>query len=219
MSEQYERVDAAIGVHPNDGNSWDKDSLNILEKLASHPKVVALGEIGLDYYHQTTPREHQQEIFQQQLELAASLALPVIVHCRQAYEDTWRILNQWVSHLQKTQNELWRCPGVLHSFNNSAEVGNQFVQMNFKIGIGGPITYKNAVELQRAVQQLPLSSLVLETDSPFLPPHPHRGKRNEPAWLRFSAQKMAEIKKQPLEEIAQSTTQNALELFTRRMSS
>jgi len=213
IADAYPAVYAAVGVHPNDAKSWNFTALSSLKKLAQHPKVRAIGEIGLDYYRDYSPHELQKEIFQAQLDLAAELPLPIVIHNRNADVDMFQILSEWQAELVRTQNPLADRPGVLHSFSSDLEKAMRAVSWNFYIGITGPVTFKKAQALQDIVREIPVESLLIETDAPFLTPHPYRGKRNEPSHVRFIAGKIAEIKEITIEEVGQSTSENAERLF------
>jgi TatD DNase family protein len=216
LAARYPEVYAAVGIHPNDINEWDARTLDQIKELAGRPKVVAIGEIGLDYYRDTTPHELQKQVFQQQLELAAALDLPVIIHSRNASPDNQRaildildILETWQAGLERRISPL----GVLHSFSAGLDAARNAIKLNFLIGITGPVTFRNAPQLRNLVQQLPLEKLVIETDAPFLTPHPYRGKRNEPGLVKLVAEKLAEIHDLPFDEIALITKKNAGRLF------
>ena len=213
LAESRSQVYAAIGVHPNEANSWSADVLLHLRQLARSPRVVAIGEIGLDYYRDRAPRELQKRIFQEQLALATELGLPVIVHNRQATADILDILSAWQAGLVAASTPLAAKPGVLHSFSADLESALQAINLNFFIGITGPVTFRNAPDLQNIVAELPLDHLLVETDAPFLAPHPYRGKRNEPAHVRLVADKIAELHAQSFESVSQSTSTNAERLF------
>jgi TatD DNase family protein len=215
-SFNYPGVFAAVGVHPNSGQSWTQNTLSEIKQLANDAKVVAIGEIGLDYYRDHTPRELQRSIFIQQLELAADLGLPVIIHNREASVDILDILQNWHKDLVERGSTLAKHPGELHSFSESLELAQELVALNFKIGITGPVTFRNSQTLQLVVRAMPLESFLLETDAPFLSPHPWRGKRNEPANVRIVADKVAELKAIPVDQVAQSTTEEANTLFNWR---
>lgn len=215
-SIDYDPVYAAVGVHPNNGLSWTGDSLIELKQLVSEGKVVAIGEIGLDYYRDYTPKDLQRSIFSQQLELAAKAGLPVIVHNRDASEDMSDLLINWQSDLEAHGSRIADCPGVLHSFSGSVEMAQEMAEHHFKIGITGAVTFRNAQNLQTVVAMVPLESILIETDSPYQTPHPFRGKRNEPSNVRIVAEKIAELKAIPLEEVANVTTHEADKLFNWR---
>jgi TatD DNase family protein len=213
LAESYEYIFAAVGIHPNEANSWDKDSLRELKSLADHPKVVAIGEIGLDYYRDYSDPEVQRSIFRAQLELAAEVNLPVVIHSRQASGDTCAILAEWHQNLVKQDSILAHCSGVLHSFDDELSSAQPLCKQHFYIGINGPVTYQNAALRHQIARQAPLDRILLETDAPLLPPHPHRGERNEPAHIRLIAEKIAELREITSQEVAHQTTQNANLLF------
>lgn len=212
-AQKYPEVFAAVGVHPNSGQSWTKDSLSELKVLAREPKVVAIGEIGLDYYRDYCPINIQQTILSDQLKLAADLVLPVIIHFRQSAEDISAMLESWHNSLVNVGSLLSNHPGVLHSFSGDLAMAKELATFNFKLGIGGPLTYKNSAMLSEIVSALPLTSFLLETDAPYLSPQPYRGKRNEPTNVRIVAEKIADLKELPVEQVAMVTTQEASSLF------
>lgn len=210
---EFPEVYAAVGVHPNSGLIWNQTSLSELKQMAGEKKVVAIGEIGLDYYRDYTPRNLQNSIFQQQLELAADIGLPVIVHNREASEEIFSIIYNWHLILKKSGSKLAARPGVMHSFSGTLDMAKALVALNFKIGITGPVTFRNSQQLQSVVSSIPLKSLLIETDAPYLTPHPYRGKRNEPANVRIVAEKIAELKGYPVDKVANITTEEADKLF------
>ena len=212
----FDQVYASVGVHPNSGLSWTDETLNELMQLANKEKVVAIGEIGLDYYREYTPRALQRSIFSHQLEFAARIGLPVIVHNRDASEDITELLLDWQSVMANNRIELGNHPGVLHSFSGSLDMAAEMVAHHFKIGISGPVTFQNAQNLQAVVASLPLESIFIETDAPYLTPQPFRGKRNEPSNVRIVAEKIAQIKGIQVEQVAKATTQEADKLFNWR---
>lgn len=216
LCEKYEFLYAAVGIHPNNALTWQKDTLKHLKTLTSHPKVVALGEIGLDYYRDKAPQSFQKEILVEQLGLAASSNLPVIIHNRDAFPDIWGILSLWQKNLPVTSPELARRPGVLHSFSEGLDEARQVLSQLFLIGISGTTTFQNAKLRQKVTASLPLDCLLLETDAPFLSPHPFRGQRNEPAYIAYIAQKIAGLHQSTIETIALQTTSNANRLFAWR---
>lgn len=213
LAERYENVYAAVGVHPNEAGRWDADTLVQLRELAGHPKAVAIGEIGLDYYRDRTPRDFQAKIFREQLELAAEVGLPVVIHNREATEDVLEILSDWREQLKANYPELSRHPGVLHSYSGDASQAKAATALGLRIGFTGPVTFRNAPDLQQVAAQLPLEHLLVETDAPFLAPHPKRGQRNEPANVTLIAEKLAELHAESTETVAKITTANAERLF------
>ena len=210
---QHTNLFASVGVHPNDCATWNAHTLNELSDLCRHPKVVAVGEIGLDYYRQHSTPELQKGILHTQLDLAVQSGKPVILHNRQSTDDLIHILSEWVSDLKTSHHPLADRPGVVHSFQGDLAEANRLIEMKFFLGISGPITYKNSKPLQIVIREIPLDYLLLETDAPFLSPHPYRGKRNEPAYIPIIAEMLANIKQKPLAEIAEQTEKNAKKLF------
>ena len=213
LAESIDEVYAAVGIHPNEALSWDDGTQEKLKQSGHHPKVVAIGEIGLDYYRNYSPRDLQRRVFANQLELAAELSLPVIIHNRQATEDVLELLTAWYATLVKTNSPLKDRPGVLHSFSDPLPIALQAINIGFFIGFTGPITYRNAHDLQAVVKEIPLDCILIETDSPFLPPHPYRGQRNEPAHVSLVAEKISELLEEDYQAVASATTVNANQLF------
>ncbi len=213
LADSHPNIFAAVGVHPNNSLTWDGSTADQLRELAAHPKTLAIGEIGLDFYRDHAPRAHQIEVFETQLALAADCELPVVIHNRQAIENTWPILEVWQKQLFKTGSPLARCPGVMHSFDETYLWAEKAINSNFFIGISGPVTFRKAVEKHEVVQRIPLTSLLIETDAPFLTPHPFRGRRNEPAYTSHITEKIAELKNISVDEVKQQTYTNAAALF------
>lgn len=214
LAAQHHQVYAAVGVHPNEGNGWTQAKCKELEEIAlSSRRVVAIGEIGLDFYRDRTPREIQQAAFRDQLELAAKLDLPVIIHSRQSIDAVLSLIEPWVQSIEAAHPGRDRCHGVFHAFEGSLEEGQRVIALGFKLGIGGPITYNSAESRREVVRSLPLESCVLETDAPFLAPHPHRGSRNEPAYVKITASYLANMIEIPFEEVTTITSSAADRLF------
>jgi TatD DNase family protein len=206
MSDQIPYLFATVGIHPNDSGNVDDDQLTQLRNMAARPEVVAIGEIGLDYYWDTAPRSDQQQVFQHQLAMAKEVNKPVIIHQRDSAADTMTILRQWGAGGNH--------PGlVLHSFSGDMEMALEGLELGFYIGISGPVTFKNARGLPEIVATIPLDRLLVETDAPFLSPHPFRGKRNEPARVKIIAEKIAVIHNRPFETVCEYLTANTKELF------
>ena len=206
LAETYGRtspdfVYATVGIHPHDAQKATPQAIGELRRLTQHENVVAIGEIGLDYYRDYSPRQVQRAAFREQLALASERKLPVVIHSRDAHDDTFSILGDWDG------------TGVLHTYAAGMEYLDRVVGMGFYIGISGPVTYRTAEELRRVVRAAPLDRLLIETDCPYLTPEPHRGKRNEPAYVRFVAQAIAEARGDSLEHIGEQTTRNACHLF------
>ncbi len=213
LAQRHGSMYAAVGVHPHAARTLDAAGLDELKTLARSPKAVAIGEIGLDYYRDLSPRDVQRRVFQQQLELAAELVLPVIVHDRDAHDDVEAILRQWNSSLYAAHSTLCGKAGVLHSFSGDAPMAKRAVELGFYIGISGPVTYKNAHRLREVVSAAPLERLLIETDAPYLAPHPYRGQRNEPVYVGVVAQAIAKLVELPLQVIVEITTLNAIKLL------
>ncbi|MBV6394849.1 MAG: D-aminoacyl-tRNA deacylase [Anaerolineales bacterium] len=223
LAEKYPGIYAAVGFHPTDLDKFSESAFDEIRELARHPKVVAIGEIGLDHYwvKEEAQRKFQVDVLRRQLAFAAQAGKPVIIHMREA-GDAWlgsasaaliEVLTMWVEDISERKHPLMQRPGVLHSFNGNLETAQQAVAMNFFIGVTGPVTYRNAEVKREIIRQIPLERLLIETDSPFLAPIPHRGQRNEPAFVREIADKIAEVKSRKPEEIAEITTANAARLF------
>ncbi len=211
LADTYPGVYAAVGVHPTSTAAFSPASVSELRALAAHPKVVAIGEIGLDYYWDTVPRTTQWAALEVQLTLAAELGLPVILHNREASDDLLDILARWVSALPATLRDR---PGVLHSFSAPLAVAERGLTLGFYLGFTGPITFKNADDLRRVAASVPPDRLLVETDGPFLTPHPYRGRRpNRPAYLRFIAERLAALHNMSYDDFAAQTTANAVRLF------
>jgi TatD DNase family protein len=210
LAEDTAGLFAAVGVHPNSADAWDEGSAAELRQLANSPRVVAIGEIGLDYYRQDCPVEVQREVLEKQLELAAELELPVILHNRQSLQDLLPLLEGWSRDLPAS---LKGRAGVLHAYAGDLEQAQRASAAGFYLGIGGPITFKNAEARRQVTRQLPLARALVETDAPFLAPQAHRGQRNEPAYTRLIAEKLAELLGVELGAVAEATTNNATTLF------
>ena len=203
LAHAYDFVYAAVGVHPEEYETWTEGSIEALRALAADKRVVAIGEIGLDYYWDKDHTELQKQMFRAQIELALDLDLPIIVHDREAHGDTMAILKKEGKGLR----------GVLHCFSGSYEMAQEIYKMGWYIGVDGPLTYKNAAKLTEIVEKFPLERILVETDAPYLAPVPMRGKQNEPAFVRYVAEKVAEIKGISVENVAKQTSTNAEELY------
>jgi TatD DNase family protein len=211
LAHEHADIFAVVGVHPHDAKTLDASALDELKRLARSPKVVAIGEIGLDYYRDLSPRNVQRSVFETQLELASGFGLPVIVHDRDAHDDVFAILRDW--HVSWTLDVRHSARGVLHSFSGDMTLAERALALGFYIGVSGPVTYKNAHRLREVVRSVPIERLLIETDAPYLTPHPHRGRRNEPAYVRLAAQAVAGVRGLTLEEVAAQTSANARALF------
>ena len=213
LAETYPQVYAAVGIHPNVGNEWQPETIAEIETLAKHPRVAAIGEIGLDNHWKDTDPQVQHEILLAQLDLAARVNKPVVLHSRDALEDLWPILMTWTDELIKSHSQLAGRAGVLHSYEGDLAEAEQARQAGFFISLAGPVTYQNAADKHALASQHPLENLLIETDAPYLTPHPHRGQRNEPSNVLLVAQAIAKIRNITLEQVAEATTRNADKLF------
>ena len=204
LAEAYEFLYASVGWHPVDAIDMKEKDLLWLEELSTHPKVVALGEMGLDYYWDKSPKEIQKEVFRKQIQLAKKVKLPIIIHNRDATADIVEILKE-----EKAET----VGGIMHCFSGSVEVAKECIKMNFYISLGGPVTFKNAKQPKKVAEEIPLDRLLIETDAPYLTPHPYRGKRNEPSYVKLVAEEVSRIKNVSFEEVSRITTENANKIF------
>ncbi|APC46741.1 TatD family hydrolase [Virgibacillus halodenitrificans] len=204
IAEDYDTIYAAVGWHPVDAIDMTDEDLQWIEELSSHPKVVAIGEMGLDYHWDKSPANIQKDVFRKQIQLAKKVNMPIIIHNREATEDIVKILQE------ENAKEVG---GIMHCYNDSVDYVQACLDMNFYISLGGPVTFKNAPLPKEVAAQVPLDRLLIETDAPFLAPHPNRGKRNEPAYVKLVAEKIAEIRGISFEEVGKITTENARNLF------
>lgn len=205
LAEKYSEIFASIGLHPSDACEPEPEFETLLQ-FARHPKVVGIGETGLDYYHIEITRELQQERFRKHIQVAKTLKKPLIIHTRQAQEDTLKILRE---------ESAAEVGGVLHCFTEGYEMAKQAMDLNFKISFSGILTFKKALELKEVAQKVPLDYLLVETDAPFLTPEPFRGKANEPGYVFYVAKYLAELRQESMERIAEITTKNFFQLFVR----
>lgn len=204
LAHRYEGVYAAVGVHPNDAAGFGPDTVEALRELAADPRVVAIGEVGMDFHWNRLPARAQRDTFERQIALADELELPVIVHDRDAHSEVLDALEAAARRLRGI---------VMHSFSGALPEARRALDMGAYLGIAGPVTYKKADELRDVVRWAPLERLMIETDSPYLTPQPHRGKRNEPGFVRFVAERVAEVKGVPLETVADVSLANACRVF------
>ena len=208
LAERYDEVYATVGFHPHSAAEMRHGDMERLAGLARHPKVVAIGEIGLDFYRNLSPREAQVQAFERQLALAREQGLPVVIHSREARDEVFDILSRWAGESQPADTPV----GVLHCFSGDADLARRYIELGFLISIAGPVTYppSSAAEVAR---DIPLDSMLIETDCPFLTPQPYRGKRNEPSYVSFVSQRVAELRGMPAEVVAERTAANAVRLF------
>lgn len=204
LAKQYDFIYAAVGVHPHDVKDMGENTIDELRKLASEEKVVAIGEIGLDFYYDNSPRDLQLEYFIKQIELANELSLPIIIHSRDASELTYETIKKYKADTT---------PCVLHCFSQSLEMAERYVDLGCYISFAGPITFKNAHNLKEAATKLPLDRLFIETDCPYLTPEPFRGKRNDPSKVIYVAKEIAKLKGISEQEVIDATRKNATKFF------
>ncbi len=201
---QNESIYATVGVHPHDAKSFGIDKEPEFKELARSPKVVAIGEIGLDYYRNLSPKNIQKKVFSRMMELAIETNLPIVVHNRDAYEDTLELIKEYRDDLSG---------GVIHCFSGDKYWARKFLDIDFYLSIPGIVTFSKAAALQEVVKWMPIEKMLIETDAPFLAPHPYRGKRNEPAYVKETALCISELKRISFEKIAEQTTENAYRIF------
>ena len=204
LAQKYTFIYAAIGVHPSETGELTKTDMLWLKEKTSEPKVVAIGEIGLDYHWPDPDKSIQKKWFEAQLQLASEVKLPIIVHSRDAAKDTLEVLKSWQEK---------RTRGVIHCFSYTKEIAKEYLNMDYYFGIGGVLTFKNAKKLVEAVEYIPMNRILLETDCPYLAPEPYRGKRNQSIYIDFVASKLSEIKKISKEEVIEQTMQNAKDFY------
>ncbi|MFC4075556.1 TatD family hydrolase [Salinithrix halophila] len=204
LAEAYDFIYTGVGWHPVEAVEMKAADLDWLEELCDHPKVVALGEMGLDYHWDKSPKGVQESVFRQQIRLAREVDMPIIIHNRKADEDVVRILKE------EKADEVG---GVMHCFSGDWAMAEECLTMNFYIGLGGPVTFKNAKQPKEVAKRVPLDRLLVETDAPYLAPHPNRGKRNESGYVRLVAETIAELRELPVEELAARTYENTCRLF------
>lgn len=204
LAKKYDNIYAAVGVHPHSAKEVTEETLEKLKEMAEEEKVIAIGEIGLDFYYDNSPRDIQRKWFKEQLKLAKEIDMPVIIHSRDATQETLDIIREAQDGSLK---------GVLHSFSGSPEIAEEYIKLGFYISIGGPVTFKNARVVKEVAEFIPLDKLLIETDGPYLTPEPYRGKRNEPMYVKYTAEKIAGIKGISVEEVAEATNRNTKKLF------
>ena len=204
MAEKYPFVYAACGYHPESALEFNEERLSEIEKMLSHGKCVAVGEIGLEYHYDFVPKDVQKYVFEKHLELAVKYDMPVIVHDREAHADTLELLKKY------------NPKGVLHCYSGSVEMAKEILKMGMYIGLGGAVTFKNAIKPVEVAEMIPLDRLLLETDCPYMAPVPMRGKRNNSAHISFVAEKIAEIKNMPAQDLLDITSENVMNLFNIR---
>lgn len=200
MADRYSMFLATVGVHPHDAGKATDQTLARVEDLLAHPKAIAVGEIGLDYHYDYAPREAQKQVFIEQMRIAAARRKPIVIHTREAWEDTLALIEEhWTGH---------KLPGVMHCFSGGAKEAAHALRLGFFLSFGGIVTFPKSKELQKVAAEAPLDRILLETDAPYLAPVPKRGKRNEPLFVGYTAQKLAALRNTTFEEIAAATTAN-----------
>lgn len=204
LASKYDMVYAAVGVHPHDTEEMDEMTLQMIKGLAKKDKVMAIGEIGLDYYYDNSPRDIQKKWFREQIRLAKEVGLPIIIHDRDANQDVMNILKE---------EEAFENGVLMHCYSGSAELAKRYIKLGAYISIAGPLTFKNNKKTTEVVKEIPLDRLMVETDAPYLTPQPHRGKRNEPSYVKYVVDKIAEIKGLTFDEVANATAENAKRYF------
>ena len=205
LSKKHENIYAVVGVHPHDAQYAEEDYLEQLKELSKEDKVVAIGEIGLDYFYDNSPRDIQRKVFIEQIRLAKELNLPVVIHTRDAAQETFDILKEAARD--------GRLTGVLHCYSGSVEMAMKYIKLGFYISLGGPVTFKKSKTPKEVAAAVPLDRLLIETDSPYLTPEPHRGKRNDPTFVKYTAETIAKIREINVEELARATSENIKKLF------
>ncbi len=203
LSCQYENVYGMLGVHPTEAQDWDDDILEQIKKFSQNPKIIGIGEIGLDYYWDKSFVEIQKSIFIKQIKLANELNLPICIHDREAHKDTFEILKE-----HNTKSDI-----IMHCFSGSVEFARECIKEGWFIALGGVVTFKNALKMKEVATDIPLDKLLLETDTPYLTPVPHRGKENEPAYIIYVAKEIAKLRDITYEEVVSQTTRNAERIF------
>ena len=203
LANQYEDIYGMLGVHPSEVKDWNDELIFEIKEYAKSPKIVAIGEIGLDYYWDRSFNDLQQEIFIKQIKLANELNLPIDVHDREAHKDTFEILKKYNSNSKV----------IMHCFSGSLEFAKECIREGWYLALGGVVTFKNAVKMKEVAREIPLDKLLVETDCPYLTPVPYRGKENQPAYVKYVAEEIAKIKEISFDEVAHQTTQNAKEVF------
>ncbi len=204
ITEKYDNLYGAAGIHPSEAKQFNDESFALIKEMAKHPKIIAIGEIGLDYYWDKSFKEIQIEAFKKQTELAIELNMPILIHDREAHGDVFELLNSY---------ELSNTPVIMHCFSGSPEFAAECVEKGYYIAIGGVVTFKNALKIKEVAKIVPLEKLVLETDAPYLTPHPHRGEQNSPKYIPLIAEEIAKIKNITTLEVAEHTTSNAKKIF------
>ncbi|MDQ0274998.1 TatD DNase family protein [Peptoniphilus koenoeneniae] len=206
LANKYDNIFAVVGVHPHEADSYDEKIEKRLEELAKNEKVVGIGEIGLDYYYDNSPRQVQKQVFKRQIDLAAKLKLPIIIHSRDAHKDTFDILKEGKEKYPSLKV-------LIHCYSSSVEMMREYMKLGFYIALGGAVTFKNAVTPKEVAKEVPLERLLLETDCPYMAPVPLRGKRNEPMFMKYTAKEIAALRNMDVKDLVKQTDKNTLEFY------
>lgn len=206
LAEKYENIYAVVGIHPHDASSYNEEIEKELIELSKNKKVMAIGEIGLDYYYDNSPRDIQMEVFKKQIELAAKLNLPIVIHSRDAHKDTFDTLKE--AHEKYPDMRV-----LIHCYSSSVEMMREYMKLGFYIALGGAVTFKNSVIPKEVAKEVPLNRLLLETDSPYMAPVPLRGKRNEPMFVKYVVEEIASLRGINVEEVIEETSKNTKEFY------
>ncbi|NLP47147.1 MAG: TatD family hydrolase [Epulopiscium sp.] len=206
LTKEYDFIYAAVGVHPHSVQDLQDADIEELRQMTAEPKVVAIGEIGLDYYYEHSSKDIQKRWFDKQIQLAKETNLPIIIHSREAAQDTFEMVQSHYKTLSKR--------GVIHCYSGSVEMAKEYIKMGFYIGVGGVLTFKNAKRMVEVVEEIPLEHILIETDAPYLTPVPHRGKRNDSTYLVYIVQAIADLKNLTVEEVVKQTAHNGKKLFS-----
>ena len=201
LVSRYDNIYGTLGIHPEEVDNITLESFDLIEKNLNNPKIVAIGEIGLDYHFTTDNIDKQKEVFKHQLSIASKYKLPIVVHSRDAIQDTFDILKEY------------KLTGSIHSFSSSLEMAREFIKLGYKIGVGGVVTFKNAKNIQNIVSEIDLKNILLETDSPYLTPEPYRGMKNQPCNVYYVAKKVSELKNIDIDTVLSITNNNAIQIF------
>jgi len=204
LARQYPQIYAVVGIHPHDATEWDQDTRDLLYKLAHEPKVVAIGEIGLDFYRDLSPRDKQRQAFVEQIKLAQELGKPIVIHDRDAHQEVLDTVRREKAGING---------GIMHCYSGYLPLAIDLMKEGFYISFAGPVSFKNARKTKEVAAHIPLERILIETDCPYLTPEPLRGKPNEPAYVVYVAQALAEIRRKPVEEIAYLTSRNAAQVY------
>jgi TatD DNase family protein len=210
LAERYPGIVASVGIHPQEAHKARAEDFSILEKLARHPRVVAVGEMGLDFHHGEAPREDQMKTLRLELDVAKKVNLPVIIHCREAQTEIRPVLREWA---RESASCSIAARGVIHCYSGDLETALFYISLGFYISVGAYLGYPSSISLRESFKKIPLNKLLVETDCPFLPPQKMRGKRNEPSYLPVTLGILAELKNLSLDEVASQTAANAIQLF------